>query len=214
MCSRQLANILCISPFSVVASQKRYSQGWQIHLPRASIRSGTMQCYRQIPPRTYRSGTLWRAQLSNDCTGFRCQQLGTRHQELFAEDRCICFTWTLQNSRYVTLCGEFLHQKTLTLVEQLLVLGMLGFCYSTDHIHAMFWLSNAFLQLHCRYLNSVVIQVTERNTDFMTWVATVLTATFDPGSQPWILALSLLKARPTQRDWRGNVKVSETFFLE
>ncbi|KAK5030317.1 hypothetical protein LTR13_008336 [Exophiala sideris] len=117
-----------------------------------------------------------------------------------------------QNSRYVTLCGEFLHQPTLTLVEQLLILGMLGFCYSTDHTRATFWLSNAFLQLHCRYLNSVVIQVTERNAEFMTWVASVLAATFDPGSQPWALAFSLLKARPSQQDWRGNVNVSENFF--
>ncbi|KAI1623559.1 hypothetical protein EDD37DRAFT_650655 [Exophiala viscosa] len=117
-----------------------------------------------------------------------------------------------QNSQYVTLCGEFLHQPTLTLIEQLLVLGMLGFCYSTDHTRAMFWLSNAFLQLHCRYLNSVVIEVTERNAEFMTWVGTVLAATFDPGSQPWILALTLLKARASPQDWQGNVKISEGFF--
>lgn len=117
-----------------------------------------------------------------------------------------------QNSRNVTLCGEFLHQPALTLVEQLLVIGMLGFCFSTDPTRAMFWLTNAFLQMHCRYLNSVSIEVTEKNADFMTWVATVLGATFDPGSQPWILGLSLLEARPTHWDWQDNVKVAETFF--
>ncbi|KAK5266171.1 hypothetical protein LTR99_008170 [Exophiala xenobiotica] len=116
------------------------------------------------------------------------------------------------NSRNITLCGEFLHQPNLPLVEQLVILALLGFCYSNDYTRAMYWLTNAYLQVRCRFLNSVTVDVTDKNEDFITWIGTVLAATSDPGSQPWTLGLSLLEARPTPRDWQANVKLCETFF--
>lgn len=116
------------------------------------------------------------------------------------------------NSRNITLCGEFLHQPNLPLVEQLVILALLGFCYSNDYTRAMYWLTNAYLQVRCSFLNSVTVDVTDKNEDFITWIGTVLAATSDPGSQPWTLGLSLLEARPTARDWQANVKLCETFF--
>ncbi|KAK7895068.1 hypothetical protein LTR67_005807 [Exophiala xenobiotica] len=116
------------------------------------------------------------------------------------------------NSKNITLCGEFLHQPNLPLVEQLVILALLGFCYSNDYTRAMYWLTNAYLQVRCRFLNSVTVDVTDKNEHFITWIGTVLAATSDPGSQPWTLGLSLLEARPTPRDWQANVKLCETFF--
>ncbi|KAK5457251.1 hypothetical protein LTS15_005032 [Exophiala xenobiotica] len=116
------------------------------------------------------------------------------------------------NSKNITLCGEFLQQPNLPLVEQLVILALLGFCYSNDYTRAMYWLTNAYLQVRCRFLNSVIVDVTDKNEDFITWIGTVLAATSDPGSQPWKLGLSLLEARPTPRDWQANVKLCETFF--
>ena len=116
------------------------------------------------------------------------------------------------NSRNVTLCSELLQKPGLTLVEQLLILALMGFCYSADKTHAMFWLTNAYLQIHCRYLNAARIEVTDKNEDYMTWISTVLVATFDPGSQAWLLALSILKSRPKPRDWQDNVRLCENYF--
>ncbi|OAL33693.1 hypothetical protein AYO20_07031 [Fonsecaea nubica] len=117
-----------------------------------------------------------------------------------------------QSSRNVTLCGEFLHKSGLTMVEQLLVLALTSFCYSTDSTRSMFFLTNAYLQIRCKYMRTVYIEVTERNEAFMTWVATMLLATFDPSAQPWFLGLSILRARPTLRDWQANVRVCESYF--
>lgn len=116
------------------------------------------------------------------------------------------------NSRNVTLCGEFLHKEKLTLIEQLLVLALMAYCYSTDTTRAMFWLTNAYLQVRCRHFQSLYIEVTERNEAFMTWVSTILVATFDPGAQPWLLGLSILRSRPIFRDWQANVRLCEGFF--
>jgi hypothetical protein len=117
------------------------------------------------------------------------------------------------HSRNVTLCGEFLHRPGLSLVEQLLVLALTAYCYSTDTTRAMFWLTNAYLQLRCRHLNSVAhLDVTEKNEDLTTWIGTTLAATFDPGSQPWVLGLAMLKTRPTVRDWQANVRVCEAAY--
>lgn len=116
------------------------------------------------------------------------------------------------NSRNITLCGEFLQQPSLSLAEKLLILGLLGFCYSNDDTRSMYWLTKAYLQIRCRYLNSVSIDVSDANEDFMTWVGTVLASMSDTGSEPWNLGLSLLDARPTPRDWQGNVKICEKFF--
>ncbi|KIW24570.1 uncharacterized protein PV07_10278 [Cladophialophora immunda] len=117
-----------------------------------------------------------------------------------------------QSSRNVTLCGEFLHKRGLTIVEQLLVLALTAFCYSTDSTRAMFYLTNAYLQIRCKYMRTLYIEVTERNEAFMTWVSTMLLATFDPAAQPWFLGLSILRARPTLRDWQANVRISENYF--
>ncbi|KIX93422.1 uncharacterized protein Z520_10841 [Fonsecaea multimorphosa CBS 102226] len=117
-----------------------------------------------------------------------------------------------QSSRNVTLCGEFLHKRGLTIVEQLLILALTAFCYSTDSTRSMFYLTNAYLQIRCKYMRTLYIEVNERNEAFITWVSTMLLATFDPGSQPWFLGLSILRARPTLRDWQANVRISESFF--
>ncbi|OAP58440.1 hypothetical protein AYL99_07530 [Fonsecaea erecta] len=117
-----------------------------------------------------------------------------------------------QSSRNVTLCGEFLHKRGLTMAEQLLVLALTAFCYSTDSTRAMFYLTNAFLQLRCKHMRTQYIEVTERNEAFITWVSTMLLATFEPSAQPWFLGLSILRARPTLRDWQANVRISENFF--
>ena len=45
-----------------------------------------------------------------------------------------------QSVRNVMLCGEFLHKPALSLVEQLLVLALTAFCYSTDTTRSMFYL--------------------------------------------------------------------------
>ncbi|KIW44745.1 hypothetical protein, variant 2 [Exophiala oligosperma] len=116
------------------------------------------------------------------------------------------------NTKNITLCGEFLLHPSLSLVEKLLILGLLGFCYSNDDTRSMYWLTKSYLQVRCRYLNSLFIDVSEKNEDFMTWVGTVLVSTSDPGSEPWILGSSLLDARPTPRDWQANVKICEEFF--
>ncbi|EXJ72649.1 uncharacterized protein A1O5_03795 [Cladophialophora psammophila CBS 110553] len=117
-----------------------------------------------------------------------------------------------QSSRNVTLCGEFLHKPGLTMVEQLLVLALTAFCYSTDTTRSMFYLTNAYLQIRCKHMRTLYIEVTGRNEAFMTWVATMLLATFEPAAQPWFLGLSILRARPTLRDWQANVRISEDYF--
>src|ERR1700761_2142889 len=66
-----------------------------------------------------------------------------------------------QSARNATLCGEFLHKPGLSTVEQLLVLALMAFCYSTDTVRAMFYLTNAYLQIRCRFMRSLFIDVTE-----------------------------------------------------
>jgi hypothetical protein len=117
-----------------------------------------------------------------------------------------------QSARNVTLCGEFLHKSRLSLPEQLLMLALMAFCYSRDTARAMFFLSNAYLQIRCRFMMSLHIDVTERNEAFITWVGTMLVATFDPASQPCMFGIQLLRARPNQRDWQANVRICEEYF--
>lgn len=112
----------------------------------------------------------------------------------------------------VTLCGEFLHKHGLSLIEQLVVLSIVAFCYSTDTTRAMFYLTNAYLQIRCRLMRSLFIEVTERNEAFMTWVGTILVATFDPAAQPCLLGIQLLRARPNSRNWQANVQICEQYF--
>jgi len=117
------------------------------------------------------------------------------------------------SARNVTLCGEFLHRKpALSLIEQLVVLALMAFCYSTDSTRAMFYLTNAYLQIRCRYLRYLSIDITERNEVLMTWIGTMLVATFDPAAQPCLLGLSLLRAQPNPKSWQENVKICETYF--
>jgi hypothetical protein len=115
------------------------------------------------------------------------------------------------SAQHATVACEFLHRPGLSIMEQLLVLGLIAFSYSTDISRGMFYLTNAFLQIRCKYMRSLHIEATERNEAFLTWVGTILVATFDPSAQPCLFGLSLLKARPTSRDWQANVKVSETY---
>lgn len=117
-----------------------------------------------------------------------------------------------QSSRNVTLSGEFLHKPGLSITEQLLVIALISFCYSTDATRATFFLTNGFLQIRCRHMRSLFIEVTERNEAFMTWVGTILAATFDPASQACLMGMSLLRARPNKRDWQSNVVICENYF--
>ncbi|KIW73548.1 hypothetical protein PV04_01655 [Phialophora macrospora] len=112
----------------------------------------------------------------------------------------------------VTLCGEFLHKRGLSPIEQLLVIALMAFCFSTDTTRAMFYLANAFLQIQCKFIRSLSIEVTEKNEAFMTWVGTLLVATFDPSGQPCLLGIQLLRARPNARNWQANVRLCETYF--
>ncbi|KIW15594.1 hypothetical protein PV08_05642 [Exophiala spinifera] len=116
------------------------------------------------------------------------------------------------NSKNITLSGQFLLHPNLSLVEQLLTLGLLGFCYSHDDTRSFYWITKAYLQVRCRHLNSVSIDVSDKNEDFMTWVGSVLVSMGDPTSEVWILGLKLLDSRPTPRDWQANVNICETFF--
>lgn len=116
------------------------------------------------------------------------------------------------NSRNVTLCGEFLHRSDVSLIEQLLVLALMGFCYSLDETRAMFWITNAYLQIRCRHLNNAHIEVAEHNQNHVVWIGTTLLATFDPGTQASMLGMSLLNARTNHWDWQKNVKLCEDYF--
>jgi hypothetical protein len=116
-----------------------------------------------------------------------------------------------QCSRNVTLCGEFLRRGGLSLTEQLLVITLLLFCYSTDTTRGLFILTAADLQSRCKFIRSRYIDVRERNESFMTWVGTVLVATFSPGTQPSLLGMELLKARPIARNWQENVRICEDY---
>lgn len=117
-----------------------------------------------------------------------------------------------QSARNVTLCGEFLRKRGLSLIEQLLVLALVSFCYSTDTTRALFYLTNAYLQIRCRFMRSLFIEVTERNEAFMTWIGTMLVATFDPAAQASLMGMQLLRARPNSRNWQGNVRICERYF--
>jgi hypothetical protein len=116
------------------------------------------------------------------------------------------------NSRNVTLCGEFLHRPNVSFIEQLVVLALMGFCYSLDATRAMFWITNAYLQIRCRHLNSAHIEVTENNQNHVIWIGTTLVATFDPGTQASLLGMTLLSARTNHIDWQKNVKICEPYF--
>ncbi|EXJ64078.1 hypothetical protein A1O7_00414 [Cladophialophora yegresii CBS 114405] len=117
-----------------------------------------------------------------------------------------------RSARNVTLCGEFLHKSGLSLIEQLLVIALMAFCYSTDTTRAMFYLTNAYLQIHCKFMRTLFIEVTERNEAFITWVGTTLVATFDPSGQPSLLGIQLLRARPNARNWQASVRLCESYF--
>ena len=117
-----------------------------------------------------------------------------------------------QNARNVTLSGEFLQKPGLSISEQLLILALMGFCYSTDTSRALFFLTSAYLQIRCRFMRSLHIEVTERNELFMTWVGTMLVATFDLAAQPCLLGLQLLRGRPNPRNWQANVQICEQYF--
>ena len=207
-----MAHFLCLSTLNIIASTDSHTSRRSVHLSRTSLRPRLVQYHCRTPSRHHRSGFVWRAESSNHNTNISHQQMGSGHQQLFAGKDIIRLHDLSHNSRNITLCGEFLHQPNLPLVEQLVILALLGFCYSNDYTRAMYWLTNAYLQVRCSFLNSVTVDVTDKNEDFITWIGTVLAATSDPGSQPWTLGLSLLEARPTARDWQANVKLCETFF--
>lgn len=116
------------------------------------------------------------------------------------------------NSRHVTLCGEFLHRPNVSLIEQLVVLALMGFCYSLDATRAMFWMTNAYLQIRCRHLNSAHIELTDTNRNHAVWIGTTLVAMYDLGSQASILGMSLLNAQTMLPDWQKNVRLCEQYF--
>jgi len=116
------------------------------------------------------------------------------------------------NSRHVTLCGEFLHRPSVSLIEQLVVLALMGFCYSLDATRAMFWMTNAYLQIHCRHINAAHIELADTTRNHAIWIGTTLVATYDLGSQASILGMSLLNAQTTLQDWQKNVRLCEQYF--
>ncbi|KAK5056571.1 hypothetical protein LTR84_012103 [Exophiala bonariae] len=116
------------------------------------------------------------------------------------------------NSANVTLCGEFLHREDVSLTEQLLVLALICFCYSLDATRAMFWITNAYLQIRCRHLNNSHIEVTASTESHMAWIGATLVATFELDSPAFLLGVSLTNARKKSIDWQANVRLCEQYF--
>lgn len=115
------------------------------------------------------------------------------------------------NSRNVTLCGEFLHREGVSITEQLVILALMGLCYSLDATRAMFWITNAYLQIRCRHFNMVHIEAKEREGNHMIWIGTTLIATFDMGTQASLLGMSLTDARNQTIDWQAKVRICEQY---
>jgi hypothetical protein len=115
-------------------------------------------------------------------------------------------------ARHVTLCGEFIYTPSLSTEEILLILALLGFCYSLDTSRAMFWLTNAYTQIRCRHVLTLPVRITGKNESYMTYIGTVLVASFDPSSQASLLGQSILRKKPKPANWQENVKLCEEYF--
>lgn len=96
-------------------------------------------------------------------------------------------------------CIELLKNPAATINEQLVAVALLAYCMFMDRSKQVFFLLNAYLQIHSSFLANNICACPRYK--WYPWVGMMLAATFDDGSQMWQLATKLLgpKGNSNQR---------------
>jgi hypothetical protein len=113
------------------------------------------------------------------------------------------------NVAHATRCVELLKNPATKIDEQVVAVALLAYCMSRDSSKQIFYLMNAYLQVHCAFLANNVCASSRH--EWNTWSGMILAATFDNVSQMWQLAMKLLGPTRHRDQWVKNLRLCKDY---